>query len=276
MSLNCCICETDRYERPFRVINGYPLIECINCGLIYLKELKIGDDFMEVAQVHLSGDDSQKVEYWSFPQLYDKHRKVFDHFFSKRFSHLKAFNPGLKNMLDLGCGYGFWMDFCKKQGLEVKGVDFSQEAVDHGRKNLGLDIDLAALENYNFTKAYDSIVMCDILEHLAEPNEFLQRIKNALPEEGILFVQVPSLLGFKIPRSHSFGLPYHIWQLSPKTLFRLLEKNGFEILNYWTGVLGVIGSYEKGGPSLTKRLLWKLSSSLKLGNRLKVIARKKR
>ncbi len=135
---------------------------------------------------------------------------------------------------------------------------------------------MASLEDYVFEKRYDSIVICDILEHLTEPNQSLQKIRGALNQDGIIFIQVPSLLGFKIPRSHSFGLPYHIWQLSSATLFKLLENNGFEVLSYWTGVLGVIGAYEKGGPSLVKRLTWKLSSSFKLGNRLKVIARKKR
>ena len=118
------------------------------------------------------------------------------------------------------------------------------------------------------------IVVCDLLEHLYEPNAQLKKINRALSKTGILFIQIPNLLGFKLPPFHGFGLPYHIWQFDIRTLKKLLEKNDFEILRWWTGVMGVIGVYESGGPSISDRIMWKLAERLKIGNRLMAVAKK--
>ena len=115
--------------------------------------------------------------------------------------------------------------------------------------------------------------MFDVLEHFESPDEMLKKAYDMLNPGGHLYVQVPNVLGAKLPYGHGLGLPYHLWQFDPQSLKRLLSKR-YEVLAHWTGVQGVIGEYEKGGPSLYKRIIWQLAKVTGRGNRLQMIAKR--
>jgi 2-polyprenyl-3-methyl-5-hydroxy-6-metoxy-1,4-benzoquinol methylase len=274
--MQCCICEEKREGKVYRRVEEYTLGQCPVCRLVYLKDHACRQDsFIADARQELKTDNREKVEYWSFPHLYEKHKSVFEGFFAERFARIRSSVSSFSSMFDIGCGYGFWMKYCQDRGIVTKGIDLSPETVEYATKTLALDASAASLEEYSFDRRYDVMVMCDILEHVEEPNSQLQKIRGALNDAGVLFVQVPNLLGFKLPLRHGFGLPYHLWQFNIKTLTQLLEKNGFLVLKWWTGVMGVVGVHEAGGPRILDHLTWNLARHLKAGNRLMVAARKK-
>lgn len=273
--MQCCICEDKKEGRVYRTVEKYTLGQCPECGLVYLQgDSRTQHSFIADARQELNDQKREKVEYWSFPHLYEKHKPVFEGFFQERFERICSCVPSFSSMFDIGCGYGFWMKYCRDKGIEVKGIDLSPETVEYAVKTLRLDARVASLEEYAFDRRYDVMVMCDILEHIGEPNAQLKKIRESLNDNGVLFVQVPNLLGFKLPPRHGFGLPYHLWQFKIATLRRLLEKNGFTVVQWWTGVMGVVGVHESGGPTLRHRLLWGCARHLKIGNRLMVAARK--
>lgn len=275
MKLNCCICEKEKSDRIYKKIEGFTLWQCPRCGLVYLKEPpKNNNNFILAASQDLDKDKKQKVVYWSFPNFYEKHEAVFKGYFTERLARIRRFKPDVNSMLDIGCGYGFWLKFCRDEGIDAKGLDLSDEAINYARTSLKLDVEKRTLEDYEFDKKYDTIVMCDLLEHLHEPNEALKKINAGLSKAGLFFIQVPNLLGFKLPPAYTFCLPYHIWQFDVRTLGMLLRKNGFEILDWWTGILGVIGVYESGGPGILDKMTWQVARTLKVGNRLIVAAKK--
>jgi len=276
MKNKCCICQDRGAAKLYKKINDHILLQCPKCQLVYLDEALItGGDFIETAKQEFDKkEDRERVEYWSFPHLYEKHKKIFHQYFQERLRRMMQFKPKISSVFDAGCGYGFWLKFCKDQGIEVKGIDISDEAVSYARRVLGVEAERTSLEDYVFEKKYDAVVVCDLLEHLCEPNSQLKKIYHGLSDDGILFVQVPNILGFKLPISHGFGLPYHLWQFNTSTLSKLLKKNGFKVLEFWTGVMGVVGVYESGGPRIWESIGWALAKSLKIGNRLMVAAKK--
>ena len=275
MENRCCICKESGSGIFYKKISDRVLLSCKNCRLVYLDKLPDeNNDFIKTAKAEISRKDREKVEYWSFPDLYEKYKKVFLYYFNERLNRIKQFKPDIKSLFDIGCGYGFWLEFCKDRGIDIGGIDLSEEAVSYAKTRLCLNTERSSLEDYEFNKNYDVIVVCDLLEHLYEPNAQLKKINRALSKTGILFIQIPNLLGFKLPPFHGFGLPYHIWQFDIRTLKKLLEKNDFEILRWWTGVMGVIGVYESGDPSIFDRIMWQLAKRLKIGNRLMAVAKK--
>ncbi|MBF0247635.1 MAG: hypothetical protein HQL36_06120 [Alphaproteobacteria bacterium] len=52
----------------------------------------------------------------------------------------------------------------------------------------------------------------------------------------------------------------------------MLEKTGFRVVARHTGVMGVVGVYEHGGPTLGDRLAWWAGRHLGIGNRLMMFA----
>lgn len=278
--LKCAICESDQHEKHFRCIGNYDLLRCSKCGLVYISYVVDGvvegDSFIKSAKDALPQSGKERVEYWSFPHLYRKYQHIFDAFFRERLGRLRKYRRAFRSMLDIGCGYGFWMKFCQDRGIDVYGLDSSPEVVGWARKNLALTVENISLEEFNSGRNYDTIVLCDILEHLVSPNQQLKKIRDMLSKDGLIYIQVPNVLGFKLPPGHGHGLPHHLWQFSYRSLKRLLEKNGFKVLNHWTGASSVIGIYEKGGPSFRMKVYWKLARALKLGNRLQVLAKKQK
>lgn len=274
---NCCVCnslESKLYKKVEQGQDNYSLLQCGGCGLVYLDQRNIHRerDFIKNATLDLEKQDKQKIEYWSFPNLFEKHQQVFLKFFDERLQRVKKYNSHVKNMLDVGSGYGFWMDYCEKQGIITEGFDMSDEVVDYA-KGIGLNVFKMDAMQFKTDKKYDLIMMFDILEHMEDPNKFLTKYREKLNEDGLLYIQVPNLIGFHIPREHGYGLPEHLWQFSFKTLSKLLENNDYEIMGHWTGPMGVIGVYEKGKNILWNELKWKFSSKLHLGTRLQVIAK---
>jgi 2-polyprenyl-3-methyl-5-hydroxy-6-metoxy-1,4-benzoquinol methylase len=273
-SLKCCVCDTNKHETFYKEINNYELVRCKGCGLVYLKSEDNDINFINDAQNDLHSSEKEKIEYWSFPDYYENYKMVFELFFEDRLRKIKEFSPKPESMLDIGCGYGFWMKYCKENGLSVHGIDPSQETVDWAVRDYDLNAERTIIEEFVTDKSYDIIVLCDVLEHLRNPLLQLERINGFLKHDGILYIQVPNLLGFKLPFRHGFGLPHHIWQFSIQPLTKLLKKSGFTVVKYHTGVQGVIGAYERGGPSVKELTTWWMARTFKIGNRLQVIARK--
>jgi predicted SAM-dependent methyltransferase len=136
----------------------------------------------------------------------------------------------------------------------------------------GLSVEHAAIETWKSHKKYSVITMCDVLEHVENPLEVLKKCRELLIPGGVIYIQVPTVLGLRYPYKDSLGLPHHLWQFSPKHLLGVVKNAGFKNQRYWTGVQGVIRHYENGGPTLLTHGLWKLAMATKRGNRLQVLA----
>jgi SAM-dependent methyltransferase len=104
-------------------------------------------------------------------------------------------------LLDCGCGdvpyYGMYRD----QVDEVVCVDWS--ASEHGRQHVDEEVDLNGL--LPFTSArFDTVILADVLEHIAEPMRLLREISRVLAPGGKLIAMVPFLY-----RVHEAPHDYH-------------------------------------------------------------------
>ena len=265
----CCVCDKGGGAEGSVLLEEsapWHVRQCARCGLVYLDERVQQEGFVAAAA-------EKEVEYWSFPQMYDRHRKVFEGYFAERWERLQAYCAGLQGALDIGCGFGFFMRYLAERGVEVRGLDIEGESVDYARGELGLEVEQVSFADYETERQFDAIVACDVLEHVDEPVEFLRKCGGLLNEGGVLYVQVPNVLGDVLPTDGSFNWPYHVWQFNADTLGRLMRRGGFEVCQWWTGVMGVIGVYEAGGPDEATRAMWEQARREKRGNRLQMLAR---
>lgn len=267
--LSCTVCEKGSYL--FRYVDQYRLNRCPSCGVIHL-------DRVHTANIEFLNDvksNEGTLEYWGYPEYFKKYKTIFDYFFEDRFDKIMKGNPHRSDWFDLGAGYGLWMDFLRKEKRIVSsGVEIEEGASQYA-KSIGLDVINADFFKIELCQKYNVITMCDVLEHLENPLEALRKCHDALNDGGLLYIQVPNVVGFKYPYNDQLGLPHHLWQFDPKSLFYLINRAGFEMVDYWTGVQGVIGHYERGTATFTRKLMWMLASTLKRGNRLQMLVRKK-
>jgi len=224
-------------------------------------------DFIQEASKHLTSNNPQKVEFWSFPEKYNKYREIFLGFFRERLERLKKVRD-INSIFDIGCGYGFWLNFCNENGLYTYGIDMSEEAIDYAKNRFSLNVSVSKMEDYHFDKSFDAYTMIDILEHLEHPNIQLMKLFNLMKENDVLLIQVPNVVDLTFPLNHGYGLPFHLWQFNLKSVVKLLEKNGFKLYKYYTGIQGIIGLCEKNNYGIYNKIFFKVINYLRLGNRL--------
>lgn len=85
-------------------------------------------------------------------------------------------------------------------------------------------------KNFNSNQKYDLIVHSHLLEHIIEPNSFLEKCYEILNDDGLMIFSVPNL---KLWLSNNFTncMTFeHTFFLDDHFCDKFLEKNGFEII----------------------------------------------
>ncbi|MFA6532943.1 MAG: class I SAM-dependent methyltransferase [Patescibacteria group bacterium] len=156
-----------------------------------------------------------------------------DIYFQNKINKIKTlYLNGELNILDVGCGWGNFLQILNKNHLLYLGIDISQEAVAICQKNTlnCRETDLIKLSK-NSRQKYSVITFFQVIEHLKNPLEYLKAAKKLLKKNGILLITTPnnnsplrSLFG---PKWSVYNTPSHYFFYSKKSLRRLLKMSGF-------------------------------------------------
>lgn len=138
-----------------------------------------------------------------------------------------------QRLLDVGAANGFFLTICNEEGIEADGVEISQEAVNWAEK-LGRKVTCSTIEDFKTDRKYEVISALDVLEHIPQPVEFIERVRELLVEKGIFLINVPyeGSLSAKLAgkKWHALLPPEHWFYFNKKSLYRILENNGFEVI----------------------------------------------
>lgn len=157
-------------------------------------------------------------------------------------NHLK--NPLEKStVLDIGCGIGGFLDFARSLKLTTYGFDASKAHAKEAQSQHPSVRHAISLQGYFQTLGaqphIDLVTLWDVFEHVRDPAKFLADIHDVLKaSNGTLFISVPS--GAMNPtkvriaraRKRPVGLiPWeHVFYYTPKSLRRVIEEAGFDVL----------------------------------------------
>ncbi len=99
-----------------------------------------------------------------------------------------------KKVLDIGAGWGGFAKYAAQQcGAMVVGVTLSQKQAQYAREICAaLPVEILVQDYESITGKFDSIVMCEMLEHVGHKNyrASMQKVHNLLTPGGTVFVQV--------------------------------------------------------------------------------------
>jgi SAM-dependent methyltransferase len=102
--------------------------------------------------------------------------------------------PGT-DFLDFGCSTGYFGSFVKKLGINVYGVEISEDRkkaaeVLDGVYSFDLDGEWPEIIR---ERQYDYLFFGDVLEHLKDPTLALKKAGKLLKKDGVVFVSIPNI-----------------------------------------------------------------------------------
>ena len=136
-------------------------------------------------------------------------------------------NP--QTILDYGCGTGLFLEFCKKNGKIVTGVEPSPTAralAENKIEPQSVHEDLSTIQ-----EPFDTITLWHVLEHVPDLNNTIRHLKTLLKPNGNLLIAVPNVTSWE---SNIYGkywaaydVPRHLWHFEPATITRLFQQHDF-------------------------------------------------
>jgi len=238
----CRLCRREISEKPELCLPGMPRVsqhlpetpepggvelkiaECPACGLIQL--------------------DNDPVPYYReviraaaySPEMGEFRRKQFSEWVARR--HLAG-----GRILEPGCGKGEYLKLLRDSAdVEVFGTEFGAAAAGEARGD-GLRVERTFFERGDERLAdapFDGFFTFNYLEHLPDPGAFLRGIAGNLAEGAYGIVEVPNFdMMLKKNMFSEFTID-HLSCFTADTLRRMLETNGFEVLEcrvVWHGYI---------------------------------------
>lgn len=203
--------------------------KCAECTLAFIDQasFKFPENFYEAEyhQTYLT-----HVEPAAFdPEAYYAKMMKSTKIWADKF---RGMLKGDEVVLDVGCSTGHFMDMVKDKTKKIYGSELNKKEIDFCVGKRGLDVSSETLTKRFKDGQFDYITMIYVLEHIAEPVQFLQTLKRLLKPGGALVILVPNEMDallnlYDIPEFRSFYYCIeHIFYYNSSTIKRLFERVG--------------------------------------------------
>ena len=148
-----------------------------------------------------------------------------------------------KTALDVGCGAGLLAEPLARLGANVTAIDPTPELIEAARDHAagqGLDIDYRVSAIEDLDGAFDLITSMEVIEHTADPQQFLKDLAGRLAANGLLMLSTPNATGWSklitITLAEGFGaIPKgtHDFEkfIAPERMKQLLANAGLKCLD---------------------------------------------
>lgn len=110
---------------------------------------------------------------------------------------LKPLFPPLqgKNVLDLGCGYGWHCKFAAEQGaVQVLGIDLSHKMIEEARKRnteKQIEYRICGMEEYEYPEnTWDCVVSNLSLHYIEDIEAIFQKVYRTLKQDGVFLLNM--------------------------------------------------------------------------------------
>jgi 2-polyprenyl-3-methyl-5-hydroxy-6-metoxy-1,4-benzoquinol methylase len=128
--------------------------------------------------------------------------------------------------LEIGCGFGSFLNRLSAEGIVAHGLEINQKAVEKA-KSKGLQVESTNLSEYSDSQQgkYDVVCMFQVLEHVSDLKPIITQSLNLLKPNGRLIISVPnndSFIGFD--NRNCLNMPPHHTGLWNQAAFEKLDR----------------------------------------------------
>ena len=149
-----------------------------------------------------------------------------------------------KSALDVGCGAGLLAEPLARLGAKVTAIDAAPELIEAAKAHAagaGLSIDYRAVGVELLEAQYDLVTAMEVIEHVAEPQGFIDDLAKRLAPGGLMILSTPNRTAWsklltitlaeglgRIPKgTHDFDK-----FIDPDTMRGLLAKAGLKVIDF--------------------------------------------
>jgi SAM-dependent methyltransferase len=138
---------------------------------------------------------------------------------------------GCKNVIDIGCGTGYFLQAMKQSDVGGYGIDLNEDFIIYCRK-IGLNvIKIDALSHFQSidNKSLDGAFMNQVAEHLSmsDLHALIKLIYEKLQFGSHIVIGIPNIQSMLVSTNLYYLDPTHQKHLHPKVIKYLLESCGF-------------------------------------------------
>jgi 2-polyprenyl-3-methyl-5-hydroxy-6-metoxy-1,4-benzoquinol methylase len=238
-----CICCNSSEVIPRKNLRGYKMLTCTNCSFEFVYPLPTTQEIEAFYNKTRVVSDLKQIIKQNIADFDKGGQAPKRDWFDKVFNTAKKYTKKEKlNILEIGSGYGYFIHYATKQGHKAIGTEVTADFTEIG--NAVIEGDIFYIPDGNYDKVVennwaDLVYLEHVLEHVLEPDQIIAQIKNKISAGGILHISVPNsksflakVMGSKWPWACP---PDHLYYYNKKALIAFLERNGFEILESFSG-----------------------------------------
>ncbi len=214
----CPICKS-KHVAFFHRINRYTYYRCKRCLTLFLSPLPTQKDL----NLYYQNSFSYSAGATNEQQIRKRAKRIL--------SQLKRIHPTGERLLDIGSGYGYFLDEARHAGLKPIGIEPSSKLYHVTVKYLTVTKNVTFEEFYKQNKGkvkFDFITMIHVIEHVPNPKRFIEQAVELLNPQGILFIETPNVdshLFYAEKANYTFLTPPdHLWLLSRKSFKQITSK----------------------------------------------------
>jgi len=237
--VQCNLCGSSSTRPLVAFDDSWRLVKCGNCGLAFVNPRPRQVDLVEGYEQWGSREDESDIERIrssTVPALRHEVKRIVD-----SHDHKGA-------VLDVGSGCGFFLKLMKDAGWDVRGIDPSETFAKYAAREFGVNTVLGTMETAELSEnQFDVVTMWYVLEHVMDPRGVLNRAYSLLKPGGLLVLRVPNYafgkpfvllqrMGFNLGNLGVFSVPWHLYFFERRTLTRLVEEAGFQMVHMDHGI----------------------------------------
>lgn len=153
-----------------------------------------------------------------------------------------------QSVLEVGCGTGNFTTLIAESGHGVTGIDISADYVKLAQSRLNRFADARVYcddaTTAQWTDTFHSVVLLDVLEHIKNDAEFLNRLSLALKPGGRLIVKVPAGPYLYSPMDEAIG---HYRRYDKPSLANTIAAAGLSVVEMsYFNLPGILGWWLNG------------------------------
>jgi SAM-dependent methyltransferase len=228
----CTVCGADQ-ATDVRISGEHSVRQCAVCGTAFAPAYADPEDVY--VDDYLLGQGRQATPFGIHFDVLDPRFQSYLH----RIGHarIEAIERIARkgSILDVGCGTGEVLAAAKERGWDVTGVEPIAKEAAFARDERNVTVLTSTLEDSGLPMhAFDVVSAFHVLEHMAQPTEFLRSIARWAKPGGHIVIEVPNFDGRARLRSEQFGgwrhlRPLeHINHFTPATLRQTFARAGIE------------------------------------------------